>query len=161
MDREHHGDGEGEEPRRYRYDAEASQRMIEEAFSNEELSEMQLAIARRVLGDCQLFCESCGGFCHHQTVKVRDLFIQRGYELVSELLGFFDLYLRERKMGIEEPFQLIAKIYQRWSEIGFVYDMAEPQERVQASVDPLAIGPPFSSEGPFIEEEEEGDDEAR
>lgn len=147
-----------EDPKQPHFDFEQTQRMLESAFADDKaMSEVQLAIVRRVLGNLELFCPDCGGFCHGQEVALRDRFMQRGLELAQQMVRLFDLYFRTREVGIAEPYEVINRLYTRWAEIGFVYDMAEPQERVP---DPTLIA--FEIEGldgidPFADGEDEGE----
>jgi hypothetical protein len=138
-------DDELHDPKRFRPDPEATGRMIEEVFKNSlgcMHREVQLAVVRRVMGDTELFCPECGGFCHDRVARVRDCFMKRGFELCSELTRLFDLYFRTREAGIEESPEVLGRLYTRWAEVGMVYDMAEPQERI----DPVLLGGPFGED---------------
>lgn len=117
----------------FRADPDATQNMIEAVFreSTHQLErEVQLAVARRVLGDTELFCPECGGFCHSHIALLRDRFLKRAYELTSELVTLLDLYFRQRQVGIETPWDVLELLYGRWSELTTVYELSEPQERI-------------------------------
>lgn len=103
-------------------------------------------ILMRTLRETPAACPTCGGLCQDHVVKLRDCFLARLGELSRQIADGVDLYRRSRNFGVSEPHEVITRIYDLAGEHSLVYNLAEPQERMDLS------------EEEEFEDGEEGDD---
>lgn len=92
-------------------------------------------ILYRALGDLPIICDHCNGFCHAHVVRLRDAFLGRSADVMRKLLAGIDLYFMNRSYGLNEPSELLTKIYEDWAELVVLYKQAEPQATFQNMVE--------------------------
>lgn len=101
--------------------------VIDSVYESSAKDEIR-TILQKALGDLPQKCPDCNGMCQHHVVAVRDAFMYRAGELGTKLLEGLSLYRLERRFGLQEPEDLIKKIYDIWAEMSVLYALAEPQD---------------------------------
>lgn len=92
-------------------------------------------ILHKALGDLPSKCPDCQGYCQHHVLKVRDLFLDRAGFLGTRLVEGLAIYKMERRFGVDEPEELIRKIYDLWGEMSVLYALAEPQDGMDERIE--------------------------
>ena len=128
------GEGNEEESPNFKNDPEAGRRMIEEAFAEDEgQRERIMQVFYRALGDLSLFCMEHEDMCDHHVVDLRDSVLSRAGALAYRIAAGVKLYRDVREYGLQEPVDIIDKIYDDWEELALLFNCREPQDRIHIS----------------------------
>lgn len=126
------GDGHEEDPSNFKPDPEAGRRMIEAAFGDDDEKRQQIALVfYRALGDLPLFCTEHEDMCDHHVVDLRDAILARVGSLAYRIALGTKLYRDTREFGVQEPVEVVEKIYKDWQELALLFSCREPQDRIE------------------------------
>jgi hypothetical protein len=126
------GDGHDEDAPNFKPTPEDGRRMIEAAFEEDEEKRQQVTAAfYRALGDLTLFCMEHEDMCDHHVVDLRDAILTRVGMLAYRVAAGVKLYRESREFGIQEPVEVVEKIYKDWQELMLLYGCREPQDRLE------------------------------
>jgi hypothetical protein len=85
-------------------------------------------VLMKALGEVAPVCPGCGTICAHHEVLVRDCFVRRMGQLAMQLKDMAIVYFQCRKLDIEEPSDVLVKMFAAWQEVSLLYELSEPQE---------------------------------